>query len=76
MLHNPTHDRLLELGLTGMARALAEQQRQGDLAHLSFEERLGLLIDRELLERDGKRLKVRLRYAGLRQTATPEDVDY
>jgi DNA replication protein DnaC len=76
MLHNPTHDRLLELGLTGMARALAEQQRQGDLAHLSFEERLGLLVDRELLERDDKRLKARLRHAGLRQTATPEDVDY
>jgi hypothetical protein len=43
---------------------------------LRFEERLGLLVDRELLDRDNRRLKTRLRAARLRQTATLEDVDY
>ena len=34
------------------------------------------LVDREVLGRDNKRLKTRLRFAGLRQMASPEDVDY
>ena len=33
-------------------------------------------MDREALERDSKRLAARLRFAGLRQQATPEDVDH
>ena len=43
---------------------------------LSFEERLGLLVDRELLDRENRRLQSRLRQAKLRQTATLEDLDY
>jgi DNA replication protein DnaC len=76
MLSHPTLDRLHELGLAGMARALEEQRRQPDAAELSFEDRLALLVDREALERDTKRLAARLRFAGLRQQATPEDVDH
>jgi DNA replication protein DnaC len=76
MLTHPTIDRLRELGLAGMVRALEEQHRQPDSNELSFDDRLALLVDREVLERDNKRLKARLRFAGLRQTAAPEDVDY
>ena len=76
MLSHPTTDRLRELGLAGMARALEEMRRQPDAADLGFEERLALLVDREQLERDTKRLHARLRFAGLRVQATPEDVDY
>jgi DNA replication protein DnaC len=76
MLSHPTSDRLRELGLIGMARALEEQRRQPASAELDFEARLALLVDREALERDGKRLATRLRFAGLRHQATPEDVDY
>jgi DNA replication protein DnaC len=76
MLTHPTTDRLRELGLAGMARALEEQRRHPETADLSFEERLAMLVEREALERDGKRLAARLRFAGLRQQATPEDVDY
>src|SRR5262249_57557383 len=47
MLTHPTYDRLLTLGLTGMAKALEEQRRQRIVEGLSFEERLGLLLDRE-----------------------------
>jgi DNA replication protein DnaC len=76
MLSHPTTDRLRELGLVGMARALEEMRRQPGSADLAFEERLALLVDREMLERDTKRLHARLRFAGLRVQATPEDVDY
>ena len=76
MLTHPTTERLRELGLAGMARALEEQRRQPEALDLSFEDRLAMLVDRESLERDSKRLATRLRFAGLRQQATPEDVDY
>ena len=76
MLHHPTTDHLRDLGLVGMARALEEMRRQPDSAALDFEDRLALMVDRERLERDTKRLHTRLRFAGLRVQATPEDVDY
>jgi DNA replication protein DnaC len=75
MLTHPTEQRLVALGLTGMAKALEEQRRQPDVAALSFEERLGLLVDREAIERENKRLVSRLKFAGLRQNAVVEDVD-
>ena len=75
MLAHPTQERLLALGLTGMAKALDDQRRQPDLAALSFEERLALLLDRETTERENKRLVTRLRFAALRQEAIVEDVD-
>lgn len=59
MLTHPTHDRLLALGLTGIAKVLEEQRRSTAFDDLSFEERLGLLIDREAAERDGKKLAAR-----------------
>jgi hypothetical protein len=36
MLTHPTHARLIALGLTGMAKALDEQQRQADIANLGL----------------------------------------
>ncbi|MFZ1102542.1 MAG: ATP-binding protein [Hyphomicrobiaceae bacterium] len=75
MLTHPTHDRLIALGLAGMAKALEEQRRQPDIEALSFEERLALLVDREAIERENKRLGNRLKLAGLRQTAIVEDTD-
>src|SRR5882757_9571218 len=75
MLTHPTHERLITLGLTGMAKALEEQRRSPDLEALSFEERVGLLVDREAAEHDTKRLTTRLKFAALRQSACVEDVD-
>src|SRR5450756_1891778 len=75
MLTHPTHDRLVALGLTGMAKALEEQRRQPDIAALSFEERIALMVDREAIERENKRLVSRLKFASLRQSAVVEDVD-
>ena len=75
MLTHPTHDRLIALGLTGMAKALEDQRRQPDIAALAFEERIAMMIDREAIERENKRLTTRLKFACLRQSAVVEDVD-
>ena len=75
MLTHPTHERLIALGLIGMAKALEEQRRQSDLAALDFEERLALMIDREAIERENKQLISRLKVARLRQSAVVEDVN-
>ena len=63
MLIHPTLDTLKTLKLTGMVQALSEQLEMPDIADLSFEERLGLLVDRELTERRDRRFKTRLRQA-------------
>jgi DNA replication protein DnaC len=46
-----------------------------DIERLSFLERLGLLVDREIQERDNRRLTTRLRCAKLKQSASLEDLD-
>lgn len=76
MLPHPTLDKLQTLRLTGMLKALAEQLKTPDIDSLSFVERLGLLVDRELTERDDKRLSSRLRQARLKHNACLEDIDY
>lgn len=75
MLSHPTIEKLESLRLGGMVMALKEQQDM-DLDNLSFEERLGLLVDRETVERDNRRLKTRLRQARLRHQACIEDIDF
>ena len=76
MLKHPTLDKLHALKLTGMAAALADQSATPDITDLSFEERLGLLVDREMTERDNRRMTSRLRRAKLRHNAILEDLDY
>jgi DNA replication protein DnaC len=76
MLHHPTLDKLNELKFTGMSAALTEQLSLDSIDDLAFEERLGLLVDREITERNNRRLKTRLRQAKLKQTACMEDIDY
>jgi len=76
LLIHPTSDRLEALGFKGMAQALDEQrQAAATFDPLSFEERLGLLVDREADMRAAKRLTTRLRSAALRQQACVEDID-
>jgi DNA replication protein DnaC len=76
LLTHPTLEQLRQLGLAGMARAfeeLAANTRDADLDHAEW---LGLLLDRELADRQDRRLRARLRYARLRHNAAVEDVDY
>lgn len=76
MLNHPTFEKLHALRLSGMYQALVEQTQMPEITALSFEERLGLLVDRESTERENRRLTTRLRQAKLRQTACIEDIDY
>lgn len=76
MLANATCKKLCELGLSTMAESLADQlSHPGPWTELSFEDRLGLLVDQEADARDSRRLKMRLRMAKLRYPAAVEDLD-
>src|ERR671923_1890703 len=76
MLINQTLDKLDALGLFGMAMGVREQLESTQYVNLSFEERLGVLVDREAEVRDSRRLALRLKAAKLRQEATVEDIDF
>ena len=76
MMYHPTLEKLAELRLTGMREALLDQQAMTDIEELGFDERLGLLLDREATVRADRRLKARLRTARFRQAATVEDLDF
>lgn len=76
MLTNPTMHKLVALSLTGMAAALKEQLERADYGALAFEDRLGLLVDREATERENRRLERNLKAAKLRTSACIEDLDF
>jgi DNA replication protein DnaC len=59
-----------------MAAALAEQLTQSAAMGLAFDERLALLLDREVVHRDNRRLARLLQLAQLKQRACVEDIDY
>ena len=76
MLTHPTLEKLRSLKLSGMANALEEQIGMPDLKELTFEERLGLLVDREVTVRRNRKLQTLLKKAKLRLNASIEDIDY
>lgn len=76
MLMQQTREHLSALKLTGLLQALEEQLENAAMGDLSFEERLAMLIDREVLYRENRRLERLLRVAKLRATACAEDIDY
>jgi hypothetical protein len=76
MLMTQTLDKLDALGLFGMALGLREQPESSQYVGLSFDERFGLLVDREAEARDSRRPALRLSAAKLRQEATVEDIDF
>lgn len=76
MLMHPILDNLRTLRFFGMLTALEEQMKISDIEKLSFEERFGLLVDREMIDRQNRRFKTRLSKAKLRQSACLEDIDF
>lgn len=77
MMTHHTLNQLKTLKLDGMARAFEEQMALPASQDLSFEDRLGLLVDREITWRDNRRLERLLRSARLKQSqACLEDIDY
>ncbi len=77
MLHHPTLDQLKQLRLQGMADAFADMLGKAEADQLAHGDWLALLLDREVAERNHRRLQYRLRNARLRHSqASIEDVDY
>jgi DNA replication protein DnaC len=75
VLTNPTQEGLFTLSLTAMAEGLAEQRGNPEYEGLPFEDRLGLLVDKEILLRENRRTARNLRSAKLKILASIEDVD-
>ena len=59
-----------------MVKALENQLNQPQIESMGFEERLGLMVDREICDRETRKLQTRLRNAALKQEASIEDIDY
>jgi DNA replication protein DnaC len=76
MMMQTTIMQLQELRMTGMAMGLQEQLSQAGMSGMSFEERLALLVDREIHHRNDKRQSRLLREAKLKYPqACIEDLD-
>jgi len=75
MLTQPLLDKLTQLRLPAFRTALEEQLHNSQYTDLPFEDRLGLLVDRECTHRDNNRLQRRLKAARLSLPATIEDLD-
>lgn len=72
-----TIEKLITMKLPGMAEGLQEQISNHAYRDLSFEERLGILVDKEKLSRENRQLKILLAHAHLRHpNACFEDIDF
>lgn len=77
MLNEHTLHQLRTLRLDGMVAALADPANQIAVAELPFEQRLALLVQREVDWRDGKRLERLLKAARLKvSSACLQDIDW
>lgn len=74
MFNNPTVDKLRDLKLKVMAQMMLEPDNT--LFDLTFEERLGLMVEKEWLARKNSRIKRLLHNAYLGVNACMEDIDY
>ena len=75
MLTQPLLEKLTQLRLSAFRTALEDQLQSPQYAQLSFEERLGLLVDIEITRRTHNRLLRRLKSARFPLQATIEDLD-
>jgi DNA replication protein DnaC len=76
MLNQPTIEKLQAMKLHGMAEAFREQFETAASSQLSFEERLGLLVDRQWTWKEGRALTRRLQLAKFKERGVMEDIDY
>jgi DNA replication protein DnaC len=76
MLNQETINKLLALKLFGMADAFADQMKQPDMDDLSFEERFGLIVDRQWSWKENNRMQRYLKNAHMKLNACVEDIDY
>lgn len=77
MFREPTLEKLNALRLRVMASTWLEQDKSPDTIALSFDERLAMLVDAEMLARENARLTKNLRVAKLRMAdACVEGIDF
>jgi DNA replication protein DnaC len=76
MLNEQTFDKLYLMKLLGMAEAFKEQSQQPSFQDLSFDERFGILVDRQWTWKENTRLKRLLKEAKLKLQACVEDIDF
>ena len=71
----PNIERMLELGLQGMADAMDDLQRIPDADRLGFDDRLAMLLESELTQRNQRSDLAHLCRAQLRVRTDVQDVD-
>jgi DNA replication protein DnaC len=76
MLNEQTFDKLYGMKLLGMAEAFKEQSQQPSFQDLSFDDRFGILVDRQWTWKENTRLKRLLKEAKLKLQACVEDIDF
>ena len=74
-LRQPNIERMLQLGLNGMAEAMDDLQELADSGELGFDDRLAMLLERELAHRNQRSYRGHLRRAQLRVQADLQDVN-
>lgn len=76
MLSEETHQKLVAMRFHGLAVAFNDYLQERKPDKLTFEERFGLMVDREYGDRHQRRLNRRLKSAKLREPACVEDINY
>jgi len=76
MLTQATIDKMHAMKMASLAEAFERQIRSPECAQMSFEERVGMMIDAESDAREQRKLTRRLQWARLRHQASLEDVDW
>jgi len=77
MLINQTVQGLRKLGLNAMADAFERQRANPTMQELSFEDRIGMLVDNETQSRESRRVSRLLKTAKLKSgDASVEDIDF
>lgn len=77
MITEETFQKLADMRMYGFSRGLHEQIDSDQYDRLAFDERVGLLVDKEWTEREARSLTRRLQIAKLRdRTACIEDIDH
>lgn len=77
MINQSTIDKLIEMHLTAMADAFRIQQADSHMKDISFEDRLGMLVDVEYCNRKNNHLKRLIKNASLDQPdASIMDINY
>ena len=77
MINQPTISKLHEMHLSAMANAFQSQLEDGSFLNLTFEDRFGMLVDKEWLTRRNSRLERSIHTAAFRYpNACVEDIEY